>query len=189
MTNAASKRSLSTKDRLIQSAALLFRRRGYHAVGLSDLLAQANAPKGSLYHHFPNGKTDLAIAAATWAGDEMLRIIAASFEDARDFKDGFATLCFKLAKLFDLSELSDGCPVSNTLLDGPNNQAFRDVARQILDGWIAEAETYAIRFGSPPDEAKRKAELFLMLLEGGWIMARARQSSDVLRALPTMLQD
>ena len=63
MTNAP----LPTKDRLIHAAATLFRTRGYHGVGLADVLADAKAPKGSLYHHFPNGKSDLALAAATWA--------------------------------------------------------------------------------------------------------------------------
>ena len=32
------------------------RRKGYHGVGLNELLADANAPKGVLYHHFPGGK-------------------------------------------------------------------------------------------------------------------------------------
>ena len=54
-----------TKDRLILAAATLFRTRGYHGVGLADVLAEAKAPKGSLYHHFPNGKSDLALAAAS----------------------------------------------------------------------------------------------------------------------------
>lgn len=189
MVKTAHPKPLSTKDRLIRAAAVLFRQRGYHAVGLSELLAAAQAPKGSLYHHFPNGKPDLAMAAATWAGDQMLRLIAASFEEANTFNDGFATFCHKLAKFFDKSESTDGCPVGRALLDGPANPEFREMARHILDGWITEAEGYAIQFGATPEEAHRKAELFLMLLEGGWVLARARGSSDVIRALPGQLPD
>ncbi|MEX0371715.1 MAG: TetR/AcrR family transcriptional regulator, partial [Tateyamaria sp.] len=74
-----SDRPLPTKDRLILSAANLFRTHGYHGVGLADLLADSKEPKGSLYHHFPNGKSGLAMAAPTRASDEMLRVIAASF--------------------------------------------------------------------------------------------------------------
>lgn len=175
---------LPTKDRLIRTAARLFRRYGYNGVGLNDLLDQANAPKGSLYHHFPNGKSDLAIAAATWASDGMLRTMALSFETADSFHAGFTTLCHKLAKLFDISDQSDGCPVSGALFDGPENEAFRKTADHIFEGWIAEAEQYALRFGDSPEEARRKAELFFMLLEGGWTLARAKRSSDVLRRLP-----
>lgn len=49
--------------RLIRVAAELFRKRGYHGVGLSELLTAAKAPKGSLCHHFPDGKSDLAPAS------------------------------------------------------------------------------------------------------------------------------
>ena len=183
MTETA-RRPLPTKDRLIQSAAHLFRRFGYNGVGLSDLLDAARAPKGSLYHHFPNGKSDLAIAAATWASDGMLRTMAASFDGAGSFEDGFTTLCHKLAKLFDKSGQSDGCPISGALFDGPDNQAFRQATNHIFEGWISEAEHYAIGFGATPEEARRKAEVFFMLIQGGWTLARARGSSDVLRKLP-----
>ncbi|MFN5881268.1 MAG: TetR/AcrR family transcriptional regulator, partial [Burkholderiales bacterium] len=39
------------------------RTRGYHGVGLNELLAAAQAPKGVLYHHFPGGKAELAVCA------------------------------------------------------------------------------------------------------------------------------
>ncbi len=180
-------RPLPTKDRLIQAAAQLFRRYGYNGVGLNDILDAAKAPKGSLYHHFPNGKSDLAIAAATWASDGMLRTMAASFAGAESFEAGFATLCHKLAKLFDVSGQSDGCPVSGALFDGPENEAFRKTTDHIFEGWISEAEQYAAQSGYTPQDARQKAELFFMLLQGGWTIARAKGSSDILRRLPDQL--
>ena len=177
-------RPLSTKERLIRSAAELFRKRGYSGVGVAEILEAAGAPKGSLYHHFPNGKADVAQAAATWASDGMLRIIAASFEPAESFGDGCKTLCHKLAKLFDLSGNWDTCPITSALTDGPDNVAFRELSRHLFDGWIAEFEHHAIRFGASPEEARRKAEHCFILLQGGWDLARSRQDSDVLRHLP-----
>ncbi len=52
-----------TRDRLIAAMAEALRRRGLHGIGLNELLADAQAPKGVLYHHFPGGKTALAVAA------------------------------------------------------------------------------------------------------------------------------
>ncbi len=181
--------ALSTKDRLIRSAATLFRTRGYHGVGLNDLLADAKAPKGSLYHHFPNGKSDLALAAATWASDEMLRLIAISFADASTFKSGATTLCHKLAKLFDLSGKWDGCPIAATLFEGPDNADFRACAQRLYDGWIAEVHDHADRFGLAPDIADHQARHLFVLIQGGWLLARARRSSDVLRALPDLIAE
>ncbi|KUJ76556.1 TetR family transcriptional regulator [Ruegeria marisrubri] len=178
-------RPLPTKDRLIRTAAELFQRSGYHGVGLSELLAAADAPKGSLYHHFPNGKSDLAIAAATWASDGMLRMIAASFEPADSFMEGVETLCHKIAKLFDKSGRWDTCPISATLFEGPDNTSFRDHAYHLYKGWISEVTHHARRFGLPAPE--ETADTLFILLQGGWQLARARQSSDVLRALPGKL--
>ncbi|MHA6264623.1 TetR/AcrR family transcriptional regulator [Arenibacterium sp. CAU 1754] len=177
-------RPLSTKERLIRSAADLFRKKGYNGVGVSEILSAAHAPKGSLYHHFPNGKADLAIASATWASDGILRLIAAAFEPADSFHDGAVTLCHKLAKLFDKSDSWDGCPVSNALFDGPGNETFRTLSQHLFEGWIAELEHHATRLGTPPEDAHRVAEHFFILLQGGWNLARARKDSDVLRKLP-----
>lgn len=182
-------RPLPTKDRLIRSAANLFRTRGYHGVGLNDLLADAKAPKGSLYHHFPDGKSDLALAAATWASDEMLRLIASSFAEAETFKDGATTLCHKIAKLFDLSGQWDGCPIAATLFEGPDNTEFRDYAQRLYDGWITEVHDHADRLGLDPDSAQKQSEHVFVLIQGGWQLARARRSSDVLRRLPDVIPD
>lgn len=180
------KDALPTKDRLIRAAAQLFRTRGYHGVGLTDLLSEAGAPKGSLYHHFPSGKADLALAAATWASDEMLRVIAASFSDAKTFEDGATTLCFKLAKLFDLTGQQDGCPISSTLFEGPGNEAFLHHAQRCYEGWIEEIQDHANRFGRRDVAARQQAEHMFLLIQGGWQLARARRDSEVLRSLPAL---
>jgi len=182
MTDAAR----PTKDRLIHSAATLFRTHGYHGVGLADVLADAKAPKGSLYHHFPNGKSDLAMAAATWASDEMLRLVAASFDGAGTFKAGATTLCYKLAKLFDLTGW-DTCPIASTLFEGPDNTEMRDHASHIYEGWIAEVLDHAERLGLAEEDARAQAEHLFMLIQGGWTLARARRSSDVLRQMTAQL--
>jgi TetR/AcrR family transcriptional repressor of lmrAB and yxaGH operons len=65
-----------TRLRLLQVATRLFQQRGYHAVGLAEILLLSETPKGSLYHHFPGGKQELAEACITR--------IAASTLDALD---------------------------------------------------------------------------------------------------------
>lgn len=179
--------ALPTKDRLIRSAATLFRTRGYHGVGVADVLQDARAPKGSLYHHFPNGKSDLALAAATWASDEMLRLIALSFDGVKSFEDGATTLCYKLAKLFDLADQSDACPISATLFEGPDIATFRAHAEKIFEGWIAEVRDQATRLGMEEQAAEETAEHLFLLIQGGWTLARSRRDPDVLRRLTKRL--
>jgi TetR/AcrR family transcriptional repressor of lmrAB and yxaGH operons len=61
----------TTRERLIRAALKLFQQRGYHGAGLIEILAEAQAPKGSLYHHFPSGKEALAVACVAWLQDEV----------------------------------------------------------------------------------------------------------------------
>ena len=177
----------STRERLLATAAKLFRRKGYHAVGLTELLAEAKAPKGSLYHHFPNGKPDLALAAANWASDHMRSVLDDSFRKAASFEDGATTLCHKLAKLFDLTGQQDGCPISSILVGDSTNAAFQGQAQTLYATWSDDVVAHAKRLGVPEAEAKRQVEHLFLLLQGAWLMARARRSSDVLRALPGYL--
>ena len=46
-----------------ENYADLFRRQGYAGTGLNDIVELSGAPKGSLYHYFPDGKASIAEAA------------------------------------------------------------------------------------------------------------------------------
>ncbi|MEM9341731.1 MAG: TetR/AcrR family transcriptional regulator [Pseudomonadota bacterium] len=176
-----------TKERLIEAAALLFRQKGYDGVGLAEILAAAKAPKGSLYHHFPNGKSDLALASAKWASNGMLRIIDEAFADAQTFDEGATTLCHKIAKFFDISGGWDGCPVSSILLDGSGDLAFRDALADYLETWVQHAAALGMARGLSADEAERRARLVMIGIQGAWVLCRAQSSADPLRQLPDLL--
>ena len=53
---------------IVRAAATLFRRNGYAATGINEIAEVSGAPKGSLYHYFPNGKDEIAEAAVRFAG-------------------------------------------------------------------------------------------------------------------------
>jgi TetR/AcrR family transcriptional regulator, lmrAB and yxaGH operons repressor len=178
---------LPTRDRLIATAARLFRRNGYHATGLAELLATAHVPKGSLYHHFPAGKSDLALAAADWTAAQFIRIIDDAFAPATDFRHGATTLCFKLAKLFDQLEAADACPISALLFDGPEGEPFRTHADATFRRLTGHLAAHGTRLGLPPATAQDQGELLVMAVQGAWTIARARRASDLLRALPQRL--
>lgn len=179
--------SETTREKLLRTAAVLFRQKGYHGVGVSEILSASGVPKGSLYHHFPDGKQDLALSAADWTKEGMLNLVDESFAGATSFRDGATTLCHKIAKYFDISGKWDGCPVSSILNDGPGNQMFRAKISEALESWIARIASHGERLGEPADTARTKAEMLMIGIQGTWALARARASSDELRQLPTRL--
>ncbi|MGL4321318.1 MAG: TetR/AcrR family transcriptional regulator [Paracoccaceae bacterium] len=178
---------LSTRERLIVTAATLFRQQGYHATGLAELLAVAGVPKGSLYHHFPDGKADLAMAASDWVATEYCRIMDDAFSPAPDFVQGATTLCFKLAKLFDMLEATDACPLTAMLFDGPEGEAFRRHAEAGFVRLTQHMAGHAVRLGLAAEVGRDKAELLLMAIQGAWTIARTLRSAAPLRKLPLRL--
>ncbi|MEM8754001.1 MAG: TetR/AcrR family transcriptional regulator [Pseudomonadota bacterium] len=164
----------SSRDRLVLAAMAAFRARGYAGTGVAEILKRSGLPKGSLYHHFPNGKADLAAAAAKWAGREMGGLIEATFRAAPDWRSGVETLCRRLAKLYEISDDELGCPVAGALLDGDQPVEARALAARIYDEWTSLAAGHLERLGAP--EPTRTAETLLYLMQGAWVLARARRS-------------
>lgn len=66
-----------TKSMIIDISTTLFQQKGYKGVGLNEILKECKITKGSLYHHFPNGKEELLIACL----DSMSRAITTDIED------------------------------------------------------------------------------------------------------------
>ena len=62
-----------SRTALLDSAALPFRRQGYAATGVNQILESANVKAGSLYHHFPDGKQELAAAVVDGVGGDIER--------------------------------------------------------------------------------------------------------------------
>lgn len=176
----------SSRDRLIRTASTLFRRRGYAGVGLNEILAAANLPKGSLYYHFPGGKRDLAEAATLWASETVERIIDASFAGASGFTEGTVAACNAVARLADREAGLDGCPVVSILLAGSQEPTLRTLAQQIFAGWIDRVAAHARRLAVPNPEIA--AKLFVAQIQGAWILALAEQSTAAFATLEQSLR-
>src|SRR6202158_4085366 len=74
LTVIVKRRLMASNSRasMVRSAASLIRSRGVSATSLSDVLTDSGAPRGSIYHHFPNGKAQLAEDAITWTSERTL---------------------------------------------------------------------------------------------------------------------
>ncbi|WP_170378823.1 TetR/AcrR family transcriptional regulator [Ruegeria atlantica] len=181
--------ALSTRDKLARTAAKLFQERGFHGVGLNEILNASGLPKGSLYHHFPNGKSDLALESAALAHHEMMKVIDEAFESANSYKSGATTLLYKLAKLFEVLGKQTGCPISEILFGGPEQEIFRKRSAEYFDAWVFLIAAHAQRLGETPESAKVQAEKLFITLQGGWTLARAKKNGDVIRNLAILIFD
>src|SRR5215212_7637164 len=102
--------SNESRRRMIRSAALLFRRKGVDGTAFSDVIAHSGAPRGSIYHHFPGGKAELAEEATRYAGEYVASSLAAALaeDDPVATITGFAA---GVAQAMSAGEFEEGCPV------------------------------------------------------------------------------
>ncbi len=179
-------RSTNSKTRFIQSASLLFQQRGYNGVGLSEIIAAAQAPKGSFYHHFPDGKEELAEHSIAWAGALVAKTIDRSFDAAPDFTSGVEAMAKAILQWLENSNWALGCPITSVAVDmGPSSERLITATRAMFEDWLKRVEGHAIRLGveGAPDQI---AIRLLSALEGGWIVARVLRSNEPLLQVAQM---
>ncbi len=132
MANAA-----QHKDNLVRTAMRLFRQQGYASTGLQQILSESGAPKGSLYHYFPDGKEALGRAAVELAGDliaQMLSGLAARHKQPKAFVKAY---CEVMAGWMQESEFRSGCPIATTMLESaPHSPALTAAGNKAIDRWI-----------------------------------------------------
>src|SRR5215469_6836329 len=107
--NRMSPRRSDARQRMLDSTTTLIRQRGASATSLDDILAHSKAPRGSIYYHFPGGRTQLIEEAVEHAGASIEQLLA----DAGDLTpvevfDGFVSAW---RDGIVASSFLSGCPV------------------------------------------------------------------------------
>jgi len=164
------------RQRLMRSAAKMFQSHGYFAVSTAALLEDAKTPRGSLYHHFPSGKSELAIVTLDWLVEEIITAL----RSARNWAGGAGEIIPKLpvnvADWLEVNDWSQGSLLSvlaqETAETAPEiyeavQNAYRLILSELAD--LIEAE------GRPRAVSERLAHITLSLLEGATTIARTER--------------
>jgi len=171
---------------MIRSAAALFGSRGLCATSFADVLADSGAPRGSIYHHFPGGKKQLALDAIAWTSAQVLAHLDACQAD---------TAVGVLAWFVDLwrqsvlaSGGSSGCPVAGIAIDigdaadSGDSDDLIGAARAAFAQWTDRLAAQLQAAGVPADRCGPLATTALAAMEGALILCRAERSADPLEA-------
>ena len=166
------------RENLVRTAMRLFRRQGYASTGLQQILAESGAPRGSLYHYFPDGKEGLAEEAVRLAGRLIHDMLTAHAKRHRDPKAFLRAYARTMAGWMEESEFRSGCPIATTLLEtAPQSPQITKAGREALDAWTEVIGEVLARGDLSPREARRRAELVVAAMEGALVLARVREST------------
>lgn len=163
----------STRERLIDAMAAALQRRGLHGVGLNELLAEAGAPKGVLYHHFPGGKVELAVAAIDRVVDRVAAALARVSATGGDPVALLRQWLLGAQRQLEASRFERGCPLATVALESTaDDQALRQALARgfaTLRERLAEALVAA---GLASARSRAVAALIVSTYEGALMQAR-----------------
>lgn len=178
MAAARSTSARPTRERMVDSAVVLLRERSSSAVTVDAVLAHSGAPRGSMYHHFPQGREQLVREAVERAGRHVARLIEGA--------DGSPTeVVGKLVEFWEqvLEENAHaaGCPVVALTVEG--DEAGQLVVQEVFSLWQERLVEAFIRDGVAAGRADRLATLVIAAGEGAVLLCRAHRSAEPLRAV------
>ena len=173
----------NTRERILDASAELFRRQGLTGTGIKQILAQAEAPFGSLYHHFPGGKDELAAETITRAGEFYGRLVAGKIAEQPDLVSGIRAAFVGAGETLVSTDYADACPVETVALEvASTNEPLRLATAEVFESWLGGLAARLARDGIAPQEARALALTILSALEGAFVLARATRSTAALDA-------
>lgn len=184
---------LPTRDRLVFAALKLFGEKGYLSTSIQDILREAGANAGSLYHAFPT-KQDVLIAVLDLYRQGIEPMLLAPAWDGVD--DPIEKVFALLARYRGMLEATDclyGCPIGSIALElHEPDPPVRELLSLNFTQWVGHIERCLDEAADrlPADLDRRMvAILVLNVMEGGVMQSRTHRTLQAFDASVAGLRD
>lgn len=175
----------TSRDEIVDRLARLFREAGFEGVSLSEISRATGLGRSSLYHWFPGGKAEMALAVIRRSGDWAARHIVAPLRADGTRRERIEAMLTAVDETYAGGETP--CVAASLLVGCPEGPLAEALAGFIGD-WRAAIATALRETGAAPTEAERLATDALSRIQGGLVLSRAlhdptpfRQALDAVR--------
>ena len=168
----------------------LFRRKGFNGTGLKEVTAAAEAPFGSLYHHFPGGKAELAEAVIRTGGRAYRELFEAVYDAAPDRGTAVSDFFDGAALVLEETGYLDACPIGTVALEvASTNDRLRRATSDVFTSWVDAVAGRLEADGVAPARAQELGVVLVVGIEGGFMLSRAAQSPGPMRSTGRLLRE
>ena len=171
---------------MLVAAAEVLRERGAAGVTIDEVLARSGAPRGSVYHHFPEGRGQILREALEYAG----YVITESIDEAAGENAG--VLLRRFVELWEnalvTSDYTAGCPVLAAAVGSGEEQQLTAVAGEIFSRWREASKQAYLREGFDDAEASALADTTLAAMEGAVVLCRSVRSLQPLHSVAAQME-
>ena len=163
------------RERMIASAVALLARRGLQATSFSEVLEHSGAPRGSVYHHFPNGKNQMIDSALDAAGATAIELLDRKAGEPADEIARWVLHIWR--EVLIRGKFEAGCAVLAVAVAAETPELL-DHTAQVFRGWRRRLAELLAQGGLAPEDAQRFAATLVAASEGAVVLARAEQSLE-----------
>jgi TetR/AcrR family transcriptional repressor of lmrAB and yxaGH operons len=172
------------RARMVDGAVLLLATSGVEGTSFTDVLASTGSPRGSIYHHFPGGKSELLHAALDRASERGLTAMEATRGQAAVVVvERFLSLW---RTLLERSRLTAGCAVVAVTVAAGDDDLL-DHAGAIFRAWTDLLTELCAASMAGKASARRLAVTVIAATEGAVALCRAERSMDPFEDTATVL--
>lgn len=169
-----------SKERIEAVSSDLLARRGYNGMGLKAVSEAAGLPYGSIYHHFPGGKEEIASSAITSVGAVVGQLLRALFAEQPPEK-AVRTMFDYMVRRLSASDWADGCPIGTPAQDGPaDSDAVRSACDEALGVMVRVVGDALVDAELTRTRADALATTLVAAYEGATLLARVQRSAEPL---------
>jgi AcrR family transcriptional regulator len=168
---------------MVRTAAQLIRRQGISSTGMREIVAEADAPRGSLQHYFPGGKDQLVSEALLYMGGVAGRLTQRSLHAEGVSTPGelFTQIVKGWRDEFLSAGYGAGCPLVAAAADvAAYHEELRAIIARAFEDWQQPLAAALEVTGVPVERAVDLAVLLISALEGAIVLARIRQDVEPL---------
>lgn len=157
---------------MVAAAAESLRRNGLAGTSFTEVLADSGAARGAIYHHFPDGKSELVEDAVTLTGARVAGALSAlpKADSEPEVIDAFLEL---VRPVVLESAAGAGCAVAAVVNESRPGDALQLSSREVLGRWRSLLTTHLRQAGASRRRANEVAALLLATLEGAHVLCRA----------------
>jgi TetR/AcrR family transcriptional regulator, lmrAB and yxaGH operons repressor len=181
---------LNSKDKVITKLIKVFREYGYDGTTLAMLSKATGLGRASLYHYFPYGKKEMALAALDYTNKLFKKIVCSPLNSSGTPKERFCEMINNLDKFYEHGEYI--C-LLGVLTIGDSHNFFETEIRQTFNFWIDSMAEVFEESGFEPDCARRQAENCVLQIQGALLLARGLGDITIFKRvsqhLPNVLFD
>jgi TetR/AcrR family transcriptional repressor of nem operon len=183
----------STAERLVLAAMRLFSEKGYGSTSVADILKEAGANSGSLYHAFPT-KQDLLLAVLAMYRDGIgPMLLQPAWEGVDDPIERIFALLARYRLGLEMTDCASSCPIGSLALElHEPDPPVRELLSVNFHGWVdavqgcLDAAKERLPRGT---DTRALGQFILTVMEGGIMQSRTHRTFEAFDASVSALRD